>query len=298
LTSLTLRSPAKINLGLWVGERRPDGYHDVVTIVVPLELCDTVVIRRVSSGINTRTSSGLAPSGPKNLAHRAAAAFFGATGAKAGCRIDIRKRIPVGGGLGGGSSNAATTLLGLNQLFGNPLSPAALRKTGATLGSDVPALMIGGPCVARGRGDRLRRIRLPRLAVLLHFPGYAVSTAWAYAELDRRRMTGPDLTLRRLSPTLLGLHLRRDESGKAAALIANSFEPVVFDRHPKLARVKHLLLEHGAYAASLSGSGSTVYGLAKTRSWKDPMAALALAGFPCVRTRTLGTGCDRRFRIS
>lgn len=297
MTSLTLRSLAKINLGLWVGERRPDGYHDVVTIVVPLELCDTLVIRRASSGINVRTSSRLVPSGPGNLAHRAAAAFFAAAGLRPGCRIDIRKRIPVGGGLGGGSSNAATTLLGLNRLFGDPLSPAALRKTGAMLGSDVPALMMGGACVARGRGERLRRIRLPRLEVLLHFPGYAVSTAWAYAELDRRRMT-PDLTLRRLSPTLLGLHLRRDEPGKAAALIASSFEPVVFDRHPGLSRVKHLLLEHGAYAASLSGSGSTVYGLVKTQSWKDPMAALALAGFPCIRTRTLKTGCDRRFRIS
>ena len=282
-----LKSPAKINLGLSVGARRTDGFHDLVTIIVPLDFGDAVMLRRTSSGITVNADSARVPSGPKNLAHRAAAAFFEKTSIKAGCRIDIRKRIPVGGGLGGGSANAATTLMGLNRLFGRPLSPAALHKIGSALGSDVPAFLFGGPCVARGRGERVRRISLPRLTVLLYLPRHQVSTAWAYAELDRRRASDRDLTPSTLSPRLLGLYLRHNELNKAAALVRNDFEPVVFGRFPTLARARDVMLNHGAYAACLSGSGSTVYGLVTTQRWKDPMAALARRGFHCVKTTSL-----------
>jgi len=204
----------------------------------------------------------------------------------AGCRILIAKRIPVGGGLGGGSSNAATVLTGLNRLFGAPLSPNQLRRIGASLGSDVPAFLMSGPCIARGRGERLRRIQLPRLDLLLCFPGHPVPTAWAYAELDRLRGTGQGLTRPVISPKILRASVRRDEPDKVAAQLSNSFEPAVFRRHPALGHAKELLLRHGALAASLSGSGSTVYGLVRAKGWKDPMAALARNGFHCVKTRT------------
>jgi len=296
MPTLVLKSQAKINLGLWVGRKRADGFHDIVTIMAPIALHDTVSIRTTSGGI------AVSPWGSKpqatsrkqdipwdagNLAYKAAEAFFRAARIEAGCRIRVSKRIPVGGGLGGGSSNAATVLAGLNRLFGRPLSPRRLRLVGASLGSDVPAFLTNGPCIARGRGERLRRVRMPRLGVLLCLPGHPVPTAWAYAELDRLRGTGQGLTRPVISPKILRAALRRNEPNKVAAQLGNSFEPAVFRRHPALGRAKELLLRHGALAASLSGSGSTVYGLVRTKGWKDPMAALARNGFHCVKTSTL-----------
>ena len=293
---LVLSSPAKINLGLWVGRKRSDGFHDIVTIMAPIALHDTVSIRTTSAGIavNPWGSKPQAanrkqdiPWDAGNLAYRAAEAFFKTSRLDAGCRIRISKRIPVGGGLGGGSSNAATVLAGLNRMFGGPLCPRRLCLVAASLGSDVPAFLINGPCIARGRGERLRRIRLPRLGLLLCFPGYPVPTAWAYAELDRLRATGQGLTRPVISPKILRVSLRRNEPDKVAAQLCNSFEPAVYRRHPALGRIKELLLRHGALAASLSGSGSTVYGLVRTKGWKDPMAALARSGFHCVKTSTM-----------
>jgi hypothetical protein len=130
---------------------------------------------------------------------------------------------------------------------------------------------------------------LPHLDLLLCFPGYPVPTAWAYAELDRLRETAHGLTRTVICPKILRASLRRNEPDKVAAQLSNSFEPAVFRRHPALGHVKELLLRHGALAASLSGSGSTVYGLVRTKGWKDPMAALARNGFQCVKTSTLAT---------
>jgi 4-diphosphocytidyl-2-C-methyl-D-erythritol kinase len=289
MPELVLDSRAKVNLGLWVGRKRADGFHDIVTVVAPVDLADRIAITRTRAGIEVSCDSPGAPSGPDNLAWRAAAAFFAAARVTEGCRIDIAKRIPVGGGLGGGSANAATVLTGLNRLFGVPLDRRRLRELGAPLGSDVPAFLIGGPAIARGRGDRLRRIRLPRINLLLCFPGHPVSTAWAYAEIDRQRRAGKGLTRPVISPKILCAALRRNEPDKVAAQLKNSFEPVVFRRFPTLRRAKEQLLRHGALAASLSGSGSTVYGLVQTRGWKDPMAALARSGFLCVKTSTMPT---------
>lgn len=286
MNSLVLAAPAKVNLGLWVGRRRTDGFHDIITIIAPVELADVVSISRAQTGIEVECDSPAAPSGPGNLAYRAAAAFMQAARVRAGCRIRITKRIPVGGGLGGGSSNAAAALSGLNRLFDTPLSQRRLRRIGASLGSDVPAFLVNGPCIARGRGEKLRRIRLPPLNLLLCFPGYPVPTAWAYAELDREREAGRGLTRPTISPKILRAALRRNEPDTVAAQLKNSFEPAVFGHFPALGRAKELLLRHGAFAASLSGSGSTVYGLVRAKGWKDPMAALARSEFHCVNTST------------
>ncbi len=287
MPDLVLKSPAKVNLGLWVGRKRRDGFHDILTIIAPVQLADTVSIQLTDAGIHVSCNVPTVPSGPKNLAWRAATAILEAARAKAGCRIRITKRVPVGGGLGGGSSNAATVLAGLNRLLGQPLNPSRLRHVAASLGSDVPAFLMDGPCIARGRGERLRRIRLPRLDLLLCFPGYPVPTAWAYAELDRLRAAGLGLTRSSVSPKILRAGLRRNESETVAGQLSNSFEPAVFRRFPALGRAKESLLRHGALAASLSGSGSTVYGLVGTKGWKDPMAVLARSGFHCVKTSTV-----------
>lgn len=285
MRELTLLSPAKVNLGLEVGPRRADGFHDITTIFVPLEFGDTLRVERRTAGITLHCSDPAVPADSANLAWRAAERFLSTARITAGCAITITKRIPVGSGLGGGSSNAAATLLGLNRLFGEPLTLFTLRRIAAGLGSDVTCFLCPGPTVGRGRGERLRHIRLPRLHLLLHFPGHPVPTAWAYAALDRSRRRG--LTRVPFSPKMLALCLRRSELDKAAALIRNDFEPVVFRAHPGLARAKAGFLESGAWAAALSGSGSTVYGLVTAQGWHDPMAAMSRSNFPCIHTRSL-----------
>ena len=298
MDSLVLLAHAKVNLGLWVGRKRPDGFHDIVTVIAPVAFHDTVAIRRTARGIvvgplsrrlqatNRRQD---VPWDSSNLAYKAAEAFFRTARVKDGCSIRIAKRIPVGGGLGGGSSNAAAVLTGLNRLFGQPLSRRRLHAIAVSLGADVPAFLKDGPCIARGRGEKLRRVRLPRLELLLCLPGYAVPTAWAYAEVDRLRTGRRGLTRPAISPKILRAGLRRKELDTVAAQLRNSFEPAVFRRFPALGHAKELLLRHGALAASLSGSGSTVYGLVHARGWKDPMAALARRGFRCVKTSTMAT---------
>ena len=287
MTSLRIVAPAKINLGLRVGDRRPDGYHDIVTVIVPLELADEMHIKPAKSGIRVSiTGNENVPEGPANLAWRAARAFFDSSGIKAGCRIRIHKLVPAGAGLGGGSSDAAATLNGLNRLFGRPLSRPHLKRLAADIGSDVPALLADGPTVARGRGERIRRIRLPRLNVILHLPGFPVATEWAYRRLDAQRRAHGALTNPELSPKILALRLRRHESARVARHLGNSFEPIVFKRYPELADAKQLLLDGGCYAAALSGSGSTVYGLVDEHGSHDPMAAMARTGLPCVLTHS------------
>jgi len=287
---LVLRAHAKVNLGLWVGGKRPDGFHEVTTVIAPIELHDTIEITAVRSGIGIVADRATVPRGSDNIACKAAQCFFRETGIAAGCRISIRKRIPVGAGLGGGSSDAAAALVGLNRLHGRPLSRTRLSKLALELGSDVPAMLLGQPCAVRGRGERLRPLKLPRLRLLLYFPGYPIHTAWAYAELDRlrSRRRGPrrSLTEPRLSPKILAARLRQGELEKAAPMVRNSFEPVVFRRYPDLARAKRLMLEGGCCAAALSGSGSTVYGLME-KGLQDPMAALRRQGFSCIGTSSI-----------
>lgn len=300
-----LKAPAKINLGLWVGPKRTDGYHEIVSIIVPLALGDVIRITLLPSGITVKTDNPTIPVGPANLAYSAAQAFFAALGTQAGCRIHIHKRIPVGAGLGGGSSDAAAVLKGLNLLYGQPLSPERLRRIAARLGSDIPALLLGRPCVVRGRGEKVRSLSLPCLEVLLHYPGYPIATAWAYAALDRMRThakakagtlrsdsadTFPDLQLteKPFSPKILARKLRQGELEQTAGLVINSFEMPVFNRFPHLKRVKRAMLDAGCFLASLSGSGSTVFGLVK-RDRQDPMAALERQGISCIRTRTIQT---------
>jgi 4-diphosphocytidyl-2-C-methyl-D-erythritol kinase len=284
-THLAIHSPAKVNLGLAVGPRRPDGFHDITTIFLPLEFGDTVRIARRASGISLRCTDPAVPQDSTNLAWRAAERFLPAASIDSGCSIAITKRIPVGSGLGGGSSNAAAVLLGLNRLHNRPLGARALRRVATGLGSDVACFLFPGPTVGRGRGERLRPIRLPRLHLLLYLPGHPVPTARAYAALDKSRARRR-LTRLGFWPKMLAMRLRRSELDKAAALIRNDFEEVVFRAHPGLARAKAGFLQSGAWAAALSGSGSTVYGLVTAQDWHDPMAAMSRSGFPCIHTRS------------
>ncbi|MEW6750902.1 MAG: 4-(cytidine 5'-diphospho)-2-C-methyl-D-erythritol kinase [Candidatus Latescibacterota bacterium] len=254
---------AKINLGLKVLCRRPDGYHEVRTLMHTVDLAD-----RVEFGVAVREaftcSDACLPGIPENLVVRAVEVFRRCSGtAVPPLRIHLEKRIPVGAGLGGGSSDAAATLRGLNRLCGCPCSPPALERMAAALGSDVPFLLCSGTALARGRGELLTplRWRAP-FCYVLAYPGVAVSTAWAYGHVL------PSLTDRNAYLSFTNSL----ESGGCVdhdallRVLENDFQPVVERAYPIVAELRSWFGRAGARASSMSGTGSTVYGVFDDRS--------------------------------
>lgn len=250
---MVVLSPAKLNLALRVGRRRPDGYHELQTLFERISLSDRMSFSLKPSGIRVLTDSKAAPSGPKNLAYRAADLLKTRFSVRQGVEIRIQKRIPVGAGLGGGSSNAASTLLVLNRLWKLKLPRARLLKLAAELGSDVPFFILEEPfAVARGRGEKLTAIRWPRrFWHLIVKPPFAVSTAQAYAAWDK--LTAP----RR------GVRIKPASVLKGA--LFNSLELVVGKRLRTIQLMKAQLVSAGARAALMSGSGSAVFGIFSNR---------------------------------
>ena len=247
------RAYAKINLGLLVTGKRGDGFHDIVTVFHRVALADTIRLER-SSAITVRSSDPLAPSGETNICHAAARLVAAELGTTDGVTVDIRKEIPVGAGLGGGSADAAAVLRALPRLWGTELPPPALGAIALRLGSDVPFFLRPGSALGTGRGEILEYFPLDiPFAILVCTPHVHVSTAWAYTQIAPRTRPGVDLRAILESgfddPSLLGESL------------VNDFEEPVFRRYPAIGEIKRRLLEAGALFASLSGSGSSVYAL-------------------------------------
>jgi 4-diphosphocytidyl-2-C-methyl-D-erythritol kinase len=291
-----VRAYAKVNLDLRVLWRRPDGYHEIRTLFHTISLADSVHFvwqgysgRSGPRGFEVHTECpGLDLPATENLAHRAALAFGEAVGLRGRLQISIEKKIPAGGGLGGGSSNAAAVLLSLPSLTGRSLPCDTLMELASSLGSDVPFFLMGGAAVGLGRGEEL--YPLPDLAPLhglLVAPGISVSTADAYRALAR-----PPIDSSAESQSFA--KLVRDFSGSFLAsrdilahwtgmqLGHNDFEPVVFAKHPEIARCKVRMADVGALHAMMSGSGSTVFGLfaskqAARRAQKEGSSREALA---------------------
>lgn len=259
---------AKINLGLAVLDRRPDGFHNVATILQSISLCEDVTVHMQSA---TKRSVELACdredlANESNLAWRAADAVLSRTGLQARVRVEIRKTLPVGAGLGGGSSDAAAVLRAMNAMQFGTIPHRVLHEIACELGSDVPYFLKGGTAVASGRGtDVLEIPALPPTAVLLVLPGIEVSTAWAYRALADARRQG-ELTARAVRRKISGLDQAADwfeggGFGGSIKRLENDFEAVVFQRFPAIRECKARLLACGARHALLSGSGSTVFGL-------------------------------------
>ena len=250
--SLRLFAPAKINLFLRVTGRRPDGYHTLSMLMQKLDLRDELVLERAASGIELRCPGGGAPEGPENLAFRAADLFLARAGLDFGLRVTLKKRIPAAAGLGGGSSDAAAVLRGLNVLCGAPLDAKTLAALALELGADVPFFVHPAPAaLAEGVGEILTPVEpLRGMTVLLVNPGFAVSTAWAYRNLD--------LTVAPPNDNFAGFPAGGQALNHAPV---NDLEPVVTARHPVVAELKAGLLREGATAALMSGSGPTVFGL-------------------------------------
>src|ERR1044071_7135812 len=189
--SLEKSSPCKVNLLLNILGKRPDGFHELETVFHPVNVCDRLEFKRGGSGIQLTCSNPTLPTDPTNLVHRAATAFLQTARISDGVRIHLEKIIPLAAGLGGGSGNAATTLLGLNELFGAPLNLDQLHAVAVSLGSDVPFFLQTKPALATGRGEQIQPLNaFPALrgtVFLLVHPGFGIATAWAYENLARFR---------------------------------------------------------------------------------------------------------------
>ncbi len=250
---IELRSPAKINLFLTITGKRPDGYHDLVSLMCGIGLYDRVVMRTGAAAISVACSFPGVPEDNTNIAVRAAYLFYARHNATDRVAIEIEKEIPVGAGLGGGSSNAATVLNGLNDYFGQPFSTAELMQMGATLGADVPFFLFGKPALAEGAGNRLTSYPgLGRWNVVVIYPGFSISTASVYKKLN--------LGLTKCKNKLKCSFLKQNGFIPAQHL-CNDLETVVIPQYPEITAIKKKLLEIGAAGVLMSGSGSSVFGM-------------------------------------
>ena len=266
MNEIIMTSPAKINLFLEIVGRREDGFHEIESVMQLVDLCDEVHLRRRRDGIRLQVSGADLPEGRGNLAYRAAALALEAAGLSDGVEIRLVKRIPVAGGLGGGSSNAAAVLLGVDRLYGLHWPRETLQQMASGLGSDVPFFLSDGVAVARGRGEVLTLLPpWPRRWLVVANPGIPISTAWAYREASSKltgwqaRVTLPTLTA--------GGPLEWPP-----VWAFNRLEEVVLPHRPELLALKALLQEGGGMPVLMSGSGASVFAVVA-----DGDAAEALA---------------------
>lgn len=284
---LMVRAEAKINLYLDIAARRDDGYHDIFSIMQTVSLCDDIGLERRESGVSLACSVP-ALEGEGNLAWRAARLFFERAGISDGVSIELVKRIPTEAGLGGGSSDAAAVLRGLNELFDRPLEMAELCTLGGTLGADVPFCVAGGCMSAGGIGDRLEMLPgMPECTVVLCCPPERISTPWAYRELDRMYAAFAARRPETARFDDIKDAMRCSQIKNIARKIYNIFEDVTANRED-IQSIKRIMLECGALNAMMSGSGPSVFGLfeneRQARMCADALASLHDAVYVCVPT--------------
>ena len=254
MTSLHLKSPAKINLRLEILRKREDGYHELRTVFQKINLYDRLHFRlKKERGISIKVDRAGLPTGEKNLAYQAAQSVMKKSGYRDGVEIKIEKRIPLGAGLGGGSSNAATTLMALNQLLRRGLSDRELMTLGLTIGADVPFFLLGGSAIGTGIGEKLKKIELPALWYILIYPGFEVSTRWAYQNFV--------LTKTRFHFKFQKLFNTPENISK---ILLNDLEEVVSSEYPQIGLMKNILFSCGALGVLMTGSGPTVFGMFPT----------------------------------
>lgn len=265
--ALTKQSPCKVNLLLNILGKRADGFHELETVFHPVNYFDELSFVREGTSLRLTCSEPSLPTDQGNLVYRAAAAFLDAAGVRDGVRIHLEKRIPLAAGLGGGSADATTTLLGLNELFGSPLPVDRLHTIAASLGSDLPFFLQNKPALATGRGEHIQPLDFfPALrgkAFLLIYPGFGISTAWAYKELARfpQAVNGR----RGRAQELIKL-LQTASLAEAAPHFYNSLEAPALPKYPLLAIYQDFLRANGALATLMSGSGSTTFAIATSEA--------------------------------
>ncbi|HMK56590.1 MAG TPA: 4-(cytidine 5'-diphospho)-2-C-methyl-D-erythritol kinase [Dissulfurispiraceae bacterium] len=292
---ITLKAPAKINWSLYVLDRRGDGYHNILSFMQCIALYDTLVFEP-ADGIELLSNMTIPQE--ENLVFRTAALLKKHADTTLGAKITLRKEIPSGAGLGGGSSDAAFALIGLNKIWGLGLGNHELKQLAAYIGSDVPFFLDGPAAIVQGRGDVLQPVdSLQADSMLIVKPDISVSTASAYAMVAESRedsdiidsLTNNGEKLNNIKLIIRALGEGRPELLRSS--LHNDFEMVVFRRHPVIREIKDRMLDAGAAAALMSGSGSAVFGL-----FEDNKRALEAAKlFPSFWNRvaeTLQTGND------
>jgi 4-diphosphocytidyl-2-C-methyl-D-erythritol kinase len=257
-------APAKINLSLRILGRRNDGFHEIETLIAPISLCDQIEIDKTSyeKGIELNCDDLSLPTGDENLIVRAAKSFFAVTKITPAISIELKKKIPPGAGLGGGSSDAASTLLALNELFETKLLREALAEIAETIGSDVPFFIFNSAAMCKGHGELVTPVKLKEeLSILLLKPEFGVSTAWAYHRWrDSREIPGVPYAAQQF----------------AKQSFKNDLERPVFEKFVFLAQLKMWLLEQPEVGAALmSGSGSTMFAALRPNADADVLAKRA-----------------------
>jgi len=268
---IPLISPAKINLFLAVTGKRPDGYHELVTLMCPITLADTVKIKLTRRKITVSCADPDVPEDETNLAHRAARLFLAhwtreKKGQPFGAHINIEKRIPVAAGLGGGSSNAATVLLALNRFYGKPYTRQELGAMALNLGADVPFFIFQQPAIATGIGEIFQPVTsdLHAFSIILVHPPIRISTATVYQNLNLR-LTKCQQQLKNLNLRIEDI-LKRIQPGEIEKYLCNDLEMVTAVRYPEIEEIKQTLVSLGANGALMSGSGPTVFGLFRDKA--------------------------------
>lgn len=276
---ITELAPAKVNLCLAVTGRRRDGYHDLVSVAVPLDFGDALAAEETAAGFTLACDDPAVPADGGNLVLKAAAAFAAATGWKGGAAFRLTKRIPSGAGLGGGSSDAVAALRALNRLAGGRLPAADMAGVAASLGSDCALFLQNAPVVMRGRGERVAALpaaaaaRLHGRRVLLFKPGFAIGTPWAYDRMAReapRHYLPAGEAEARLAAWLAG-------RAPAEELLFNNMEGVAFAKYPALPVLLGKLRAESGLGARMSGSGSACFALLRDDFVTAPAVALIRA---------------------
>ncbi|MCP2036866.1 4-diphosphocytidyl-2-C-methyl-D-erythritol kinase [Planomicrobium sp. HSC-17F08] len=269
---LYVKAPAKINLTLDVLHKRPDNYHEIEMIMTTVDLADRIGLKATESGIYIESADRFVPNDSRNLAYQAAQLLKDTYNIKSGVIISLDKQIPVAAGLAGGSSDAAATLKGLNQLWQLNLSLDELAELGAKIGSDVSFCVYGGTALAKGRGEIIQELPAPpNCWVILAKPTIGVSTAEVYGAFDAKKAEHPN-TQEMIQALSAG------DYNAMCANLGNALESVTLNLYPEVAQIKEQMKKFGADAVLMSGSGPTVFGLVQQEA-RIPRIYNGLRGF-------------------
>jgi len=273
LKELRLNAYAKVNLTLDVLGDRADGYHDIETVLHTVELHDSIILREDGDGITVRCASPDIPADTQNIVHRTAHLLQETFQIPRGIEVELRKCIPIASGLGGGSSDAAVTLLGLAQMWKLRLDERQLLDLAAKIGSDVPFFLAGGAALAVGRGERIRSLRpLPTTWVVLARPAIHVSTEWAYKVLDH------GAARRRPDASAVVRALEAEDAVAVGRHLGNVFEDVVIAHHPAVGAIRDRMLAYRPLGVSLSGTGPVLFALVANEASAREMGTALGAG--------------------
>ncbi|TFB09164.1 4-(cytidine 5'-diphospho)-2-C-methyl-D-erythritol kinase [Candidatus Atribacteria bacterium MT.SAG.1] len=262
MKKIEIDSYSKINLTLNILAKRQDGYHNIETIMQSVNLADRIFIKEEKEGIRIKCNHPLVPVDTQSLTYRSAEKILNRYRITKGVKIEINKKIPLASGMAGGSANSASILVGINKLFALNLSNKDLREIGEELGMDVPFCIQNGTALAYHKGEKVIPLPLinPPLWIIIINPGFEIPTKWAYNSLDLDQIKKEKNNIEAMLKALK----ERELEGIAKNLF-NSFEELVIEKYPEIGKIKDRLTEEGALGALMSGSGPTVFGIARNK---------------------------------